>query len=112
MNPGVCVVTNLLCCVKSKMSLFHNDLLIKVCAWQMFWPGKTDAHALWHRLFELGDILQKSDDMNVKTMMTSSNENMFYVTCPLWAESTGHRWIPHTKASDMGLRCFLWSAPE
>ena len=25
---------------------------------------------------------------------------------------TGHRWIPHTKASDAELWCFLWSAPE
>ena len=24
----------------------------------------------------------------------------------------GHRWIPHTKASDAELWCFLWSAPE
>ena len=27
-------------------------------------------------------------------------------------ESTGHRWIPLTKASDAELRCFLWSTPE
>ena len=33
--------------------------------------------------------------------------NIFRVTGPLW----GHRWIPPTKASDTGLRCFLWSAP-
>ena len=25
---------------------------------------------------------------------------------------TGHRWIPHTKASDAELWCFLWSVPE
>ena len=31
---------------------------------------------------------------------------------PLWGESTGHRWIPLTKASDAELWCFLWSAPE
>ena len=45
-------------------------------------------------------------------MMTSSNENIFHVTGPLWMESTGHRWIPLTKASDAELWCFLWSAPE
>ena len=33
-------------------------------------------------------------------MMTSSNGNIFRVTGPLWGESTGHRWIPLTKASD------------
>ena len=30
----------------------------------------------------------------------------------LWGESTGHRWIPLTKASDAEVWCFLWSAPE
>ena len=44
--------------------------------------------------------------------MTPSNENIFRVTVPLWGEFTGHRWIPLTKASDVELRCFLWSAPE
>ena len=44
--------------------------------------------------------------------MTSSNGNIFRVIGPLWGESTGHRWIPLTKASDAELWCFLWSAPE
>ena len=30
----------------------------------------------------------------------------------LWGEFTGHRWNPHTKASNAELWCFLWSAPE
>ena len=38
--------------------------------------------------------------------------NISRVTGPLWGESTGHRWIPLTKASDAELSCFLWSAPE
>ena len=33
--------------------------------------------------------------------MTSSNRNIFSVTGPLWGESTGHLWIPLTKASDV-----------
>ena len=45
-------------------------------------------------------------------MMTSSNGNIFRVTGPFCGEFTGHRWIPHTKASDAELWCFLWSAPE
>ena len=45
-------------------------------------------------------------------MMTSSNENIFRVTSPLWGESTGHRRIPFTKGSDVELWCFLGSAPE
>ena len=45
-------------------------------------------------------------------MMTSSNENIFRVTGPLWRESTGHRWIPLTNANDAELWSFLRSAPE
>ena len=44
-------------------------------------------------------------------MMTSSSGNIFRVTGPLYREFTGHRWIPPTKASDVELWCFLWSAP-
>ena len=36
-------------------------------------------------------------------MMTSSNGNIFRVTSPLWGESTGHWWIPLTKASNAEL---------
>ena len=47
-----------------------------------------------------------------KSMMTSSNGNIFRVTCHLCGEFTGHRWIPRTKASDAELWCFLWSASD
>ena len=40
------------------------------------------------------------------------NGNIFRVTGHLYGEFTGPRWIPHTKASDAGLWCFLWSASE
>ena len=46
-----------------------------------------------------------------RTMMTSSNGNIFRVTGPFCGEFTGHRWIPRTKTSDTELWCFLWSAP-
>ena len=46
------------------------------------------------------------------SMMTSSNGNIFRVTGHLCEEFTGPRWIPHTKASDAELSCFLWSASE
>ena len=46
-----------------------------------------------------------------KDMMTS-NGNIFRDTDPLWGESTGHRWIRLTSASDEVLWCFLRSAPE
>ena len=38
-------------------------------------------------------------------MMMSSNGNIFPVTRHLCREFTGHRWIPHTMASDTGLWC-------
>ena len=47
-----------------------------------------------------------------KSMMTSSNGNIFRVTGHLCGEFTGHRWIPRTKACDVELWCFLWSAPQ
>ena len=48
----------------------------------------------------------------LQAMMTSSNGNIFRVTGHLCGEFTGPRWIPHTKASDAELWCFLWSASE
>ena len=44
--------------------------------------------------------------------MTASNGSLFRVTGTLCGEFTGDRWIPFTKASDVVLWCFLWSAPE
>ena len=46
------------------------------------------------------------------SMVTSSNGTIFRITGPLWWESTGHLWIPLTKASDAELSCVLWSAHE
>ena len=45
-------------------------------------------------------------------MMTSSNGSIFRVTGHLCGEFTGPRWIPHTKARDAELWCFLWSASK
>ena len=57
-------------------------------------------------------IYMYSNTFKYLYMVTSSNGNTFRVTGPLWGERTGHRWIPFTKASEAGLLCFLWSAPE
>ena len=43
---------------------------------------------------------------NLITMVTSSNGSFFCITGPLWGESTGHRWLPFTKACDAELWCF------
>ena len=45
-------------------------------------------------------------------MMTSSQGNAYCVTSPLWGESTGHWWIPLTKANRKELWCFLWCMPK
>ena len=39
-------------------------------------------------------------------MMTSSNGNIFSLTGPLWGESTCHRWIRFTKASNLWTKSF------
>ena len=39
-------------------------------------------------------------------------ETFFALLALLCKISTGHRWIPLTKASNAELRCFLWSALE
>ena len=40
------------------------------------------------------------------------NDMQPYNIGPMWGESTGHRWIPLTKASDAEHWCFLWFASE
>ena len=77
---------------------------------------------LWYNLcYKIDDDFASSmrsclltSDTNLTTgfMMTPSNGNIFCFTGPLCGELTGHRWSPRTKASDAGLWCFLWSAPE
>ena len=39
--------------------------------------------------------------------MTSSNRDILCITGPLWGESTSHRRIPLTKASDAELDFFI-----
>ena len=67
----------------------------------------TNVIRLWHiTLYPVINIF----DMAPYSMMTSSNGNIFRVTGHLCGEFTGHRWIPHTKASDAELWCFYASA--
>ena len=47
--------------------------------------------------------------MIYRSMMTSSNGNIFRATGHLCEEFTGPRWIPLTKASAAEFWCFLWS---
>ena len=62
----------------------------------------------------LGTSLKKIESLkySYSDMMTSSNGNIFRITGLLWRESTAHRWIPLTKASDAELWFFIWRSPE
>ena len=62
--------------------------------------------------FAYGEISERSFSNPHPSTMTTSNGNIFCVTCPLCGECTGHRWILRTKASDAEFWCFLWSPPE
>ena len=55
--------------------------------------------------FDLG--LSQIDALQSCTMMTSPNGNIFRVSGLLCGEVTGHRWIPHTKATDAEQWCFF-----
>ena len=70
--------------------------------------SNTEHVSIWWRHIVLWDIRYDW----CKTHETSSNRNIFRVTGRLCWEFTGHRWIPHTKASDAERWCFLWSVPE
>ena len=62
--------------------------------------GLFRAWGCWHAIYMLMNDL------------ASSNKNIFYITGPLWWESTGDRWIPLTKVSNAERWCILVCAPE
>ena len=70
---------------------------------------------LWWHLEQTTEQKKELSYRSLETsrrMIASSNWSIFRVTGALWGESTGHRWIPLTKASNAALWCFLWFAPE
>ena len=77
--------------------------------WQHLRFSASHSHGLDHRVVI---CLCKCRITVYNIMMTSSNGNIFRVTGPLCGESTGHRWIHLTKASDAELWYFRWYAPE
>ena len=99
-----CLIDGLLCTDISRKYCFKSCV---GCRTDIFTALHLIAHriSLYHKygipVFEMPWFI-----------MTSSNGNIFRVTGPLWGESTGDRWIPLTKASDVELWCFLWSVPE
>ena len=74
--------------------------------------GEPLIYPSWLSSLSLSTNKSNIHESRTKQIMTSSNGNIFGITGPLWGESYGHRWIPLTKARDMELWWFLWSAPE
>ena len=101
---------------KPKGRIHNKSAMVQVIAWWLtgfsLLLDLVACHCEEWWLSSFVDIDMHFENEYVKNMMTSSNGNIFCVTGPLWGESTGHRWIPLTKASDVQLWCFLWSAPE
>ena len=76
--------------------------------------NKTKTRPIDRALKQVGDVEDgplkgHCNGISLYNMMTSSNGNIFRVTGALLRESTGHRWIPLTKARDAEPWCFHWS---
>ena len=100
---------------------FHGNGTVEVWEWiRNFILHFTGHVILVHEGLKLNRVSEKDSwcPWNVfthnspKTMMTSSNGNIFRATGHLCGEVTGLRWIPNKKASDAELWCFLWSASD
>ena len=66
----------------------------------------------WGRWVYIGNLWYSASQELYAYMMTSSNGNIFCVVGTLCGEFISHQWIPHAKASDAELWCFLWSVPD
>ena len=80
------------------IDVIHSDIHSQLYKKSFYFPPQ--------KLYITGFIV------TINPMMMSSNGNIFRDTGPLCGEFTSHRWIPCTKASDVELWCFLWSASE
>ena len=80
----------------------HPAFLLALGGWHRL--ASVSSPVLYHWTYHQSNL--------PKIMMTSSNGNIFRVTGHFCDKFTGHRWIPCTKASDLELWHFLWSAPE
>ena len=86
------------------------------CTWanviQMLWRHMTPINKSHWVIAFAGELCRDVYWGCVWNMMTLLNGNFARVTGPLWGESSGHRWIALTKASNAEIWYFLWSAPE
>ena len=66
-----------------------------------------------HFWLKLDGLPQRCIVQELNNMWEPKNIYVYIcVTGPLWGESTSHRWIPLTKASDAEVLYCLWSATE
>ena len=114
--PGTCINTSIRSC-RNLSAILHTAILqlsmkaafplATILATASCRSSDTTATSCCSRTMiqtTLSPFSDHSTEANVaKNMMTSSNGNIFRVTGPLSGEFTGHRWIPHTKASDAEL---------
>ena len=106
---------------------------LKICMWckpcfvaESCWD-KVPMHQCWqfHQNFRLSILVSVRSNTSVSSWKLAVDisqllyswwrhqmETFFSVTGHLCAKFTGDRWIPHTKARDAELWCFLWSASE
>ena len=95
-----------------------SRIILLVIAMSRRWPTCRKSHhvssdILWaHGMLTLGSLMFRASTNTWQAMMTSSSGNILRVTGHLCGEFTDPWWIPHTKASDAEVWCFLWSASE
>ena len=79
--------------------------------------GRICVLCYWQQIYYVNKLTLRHSytDFNVtdsSSMTMTSNGNISRLMCPLWGDSTGHRWIRLTKASNGELWCFLCCAPQ
>ena len=82
-------------------TFLHSTLNARCCAGQMHY-NDVMINTMASQITSLNRLCKAQIKENMKSPRH----------CPLCGEFAGHRWIPHTKASDTELWCFLWSSPE
>ena len=118
--------------MKSAASCFHDDV-IKWKHFSRYWPFMQGIHrspvnslhkGQWRRALMFSLIwawtngwVNNWDASDLRCHRAHYNVTVMFpklsaLLVPLWGESTGHRRILLTKASDAESWCFLWSAPE
>ena len=73
--------------------------------------GTHDEVIKWNHFPRYWPFARGIHRSQVLLAICAGNSPVTGVTGHLRGEFTGHRWSPHTKASDAELWCFLWTAP-